>query len=54
MLGLDVSAALLILAILLLVRLVVGAIGGWGAWELGGAVARRLGRRNPATSEVGR
>jgi hypothetical protein len=54
MLGLDVSAALLILAILLLVRLVAGAIGGWGAWELGGAVARRLGRRNPATSEVSR
>lgn len=54
MLGLDVSAALLILAVLLLVRLVVGAIGGWGAWELGGAVARRLGRRGPATSEASR
>lgn len=54
MLGLDVSAALLILAVLLLVRLVVGAIGGWGAWELGGAVARRLGRRGPATSEANR
>jgi len=52
MLGLDVSAAILILAILLLVRLVVGGIGGWCAWELGGAVARRLGRRGPATSEV--
>ena len=48
MLGLDTSAALLILAVLLLVRLVVGGIGGWGAWELGGAVARRLGRRSPA------
>jgi hypothetical protein len=54
MIGLDPSAALLILAILLLVRLVVGAIGGWVAWELGGAVARRLGRRNPAANEVGR
>ena len=52
MLGLDVSAAILILAILLLVRLVVGGIGGWCAWELGGAVARRLGRCGPATSEV--
>jgi len=43
-LGLDASAAWLILAILLLIRLVVGAIGGWSAWKLGGAVARRLGR----------
>ena len=54
MLGLNASAALLILAVLLLVRLVVGAVGGWGAWGLGGAVARRLGRRRPAASEVGR
>lgn len=53
-LGLDISAALLIMAILLLVRLVIGGIGGWTAWGLGGAVARRLGRRNPAASEVGR
>ena len=43
-LGLDVSAAWLILAVLLLVRLIVGAISGWSAWKLGGAVARRLGR----------
>lgn len=54
MLGLDVSAAILIIAVLLLARLVVGGIGGWVAWELGGAVARRLGRRPPAASEVGR
>jgi len=52
MLGLDTSAALLILAVLLLVRLLVGAVGGWTAWGLGGAVARRLGRRRPAASEV--
>ena len=44
-LGLDPSAALLILAVLLLIRLAVGAVSGWSAWELGGAVARRLGRR---------
>ncbi len=54
MLGLDVSAALLILTILLLVRLIVGGIGGWTAWQLGSAVAHRLGRRTPATSEVDR
>lgn len=54
MLGIDVSAALAILAILLLVRLVVGAIAGWGAWALGGAVARRLGRPAQAGREVGR
>jgi hypothetical protein len=53
MLGLDTAAALLILAVLLLVRLVAGAVGGWGAWGLGGAVARRLGRRRPPASEVG-
>lgn len=48
MLGLDVSAALLILGTLLLVRLIVGGIAGWSAWALGGAVARRLGRRAPS------
>lgn len=51
-LGLDPSAAWLILVILLLVRLVVGAIGGWSAWKLGGAVAHRLGRRMPVTGEA--
>lgn len=50
-LGLAPSLALLILALLLLIRLAVGALGGWGAWELGRAVARRLGRRMPATGE---
>jgi len=54
MLGMDVSAALAILAILLLVRFLVGAIAGWGAWALGGAVARRLGRPAQASSEAGR
>ena len=53
-LGLDISAALLIMAILLLVRLVVGGIGGWIAWGLGGAVARRLGLRRFAMNEAGR
>lgn len=43
MLGLDPSAALLILGVLLLARLAVGAASGWGAWALGGAVVRRLG-----------
>ncbi len=52
MLGWDVSAAVLILVVLLVARLVVGAIGGWTAWELGGAVARRLGRRLPAADET--
>ena len=46
------SAAVLILVVLLVARLVVGAIGGWTAWELGGAVARRLGRRLPAADET--
>lgn len=51
MLGLDVSDALLILAVLLIVRLVVGGVAGWIAWALGGAVARRLGRPSLAASE---
>ena len=47
-LGLDPSIALVILATLLLIQLVVGAIGGWGAWNLGKAVVRRL---QPSESE---
>ncbi len=47
-LGWDTSAAWLILAVLLLVRLVAGAFGGWMAWKLGSAVARRLGRHATA------
>ncbi len=49
-LGLDPSAAWLILFILLTIRLIVGAISGWSAWKLGGAVAHRLGRREPAAN----
>jgi hypothetical protein len=50
-LGLDASLALLILAILLLVRLTVGAISGWCAWKLGEAVARRLHGAAPIENE---
>jgi hypothetical protein len=49
-LRLDASAAWLILSTLLLIRLIVGAISGWSAWKLGGAVARRLGRREPTAN----
>lgn len=51
MLGLDASFALVILAVLLGVRLIVGGISGWSAWALGGAVARRLGQRTQAVPE---
>lgn len=54
LLGLDPSAALFILATLLLIQLVIGGISGWGAWKLGGAVARRLGPHDAATSESNR
>ena len=54
MLGLATSAGLLILAILLLIRLAVGAVAGWAAWELSWAVARRLGRRGGVASEAER
>ena len=50
MLGLDVSAALAILAILLLIRLLAGGIAGWGAWALGGAVVKRLGWASAASA----
>jgi len=53
-LGIAPSAALWILGILLLVRLLVGALGGWVAWKLGQAVAKRMGRRFPSTGEVTR
>jgi hypothetical protein len=51
MLGLDASLALLILAVLLIVRLLVGGIAGWSAWALGHAVGRRLGHRSIVTNE---
>jgi len=43
-LGLDVRYSIAILVILFVIRLVVGAVAGWLAWDLGGAVRRRLAR----------
>ena len=43
-LGLDVRYSIAILVVLFLIRLVVGAVAGWLAWDLGGAVRRRLAR----------
>lgn len=51
MLGLDASFAIVIVAVLVGVRLVVGGVSGWSAWALGGAVARRLGQRSEAVAE---
>lgn len=44
LLGLDVRYSIAILVMLLFIRLVVGAVAGWLAWDLGGAVRRRLER----------
>jgi ABC-type thiamin/hydroxymethylpyrimidine transport system permease subunit len=44
LLDLDVRYSIAILAALLFVRLIVGAVAGWLAWDLGGAVRRRLAR----------
>jgi hypothetical protein len=44
LLGLDVRYSLAILVVLFAIRLVVGAAAGWLAWDLGGAVRRRLAR----------
>ena len=41
-LGIDVHYALLIIGLLFLMRVAVGAVAGWLAWDLGGAVRRRL------------
>ena len=38
----DMRYGLAILLILFLVRVIVGALAGWLAWDLGGAVRRRL------------
>jgi hypothetical protein len=44
LLGFDVRYSIAILVILFVIRLVVGAAAGWLAWDLGGAVRRRLAR----------
>jgi ABC-type thiamin/hydroxymethylpyrimidine transport system permease subunit len=44
LLGLDVRYSIAILVILFVIRLAVGAVAGWLAWDLGGAVQRRLAR----------
>ena len=44
LIGLDVRYSIAILVILFFIRLVVGAVAGWLAWDLGGAVQRRLAR----------
>jgi hypothetical protein len=44
LLGLDARYSIAILVGLFVIRLVVGAVAGWLAWDLGGAVRRRLAR----------
>ena len=44
LLGLDVRYSLAVLVVLFAIRLVVGAVAGWLAWDLGGAVRRRMAR----------
>jgi hypothetical protein len=44
LLGLDVRYSIAILVVLFFIRLAVGAVAGWLAWDLGGAVRRRLAR----------
>jgi hypothetical protein len=43
-LGMDVGQAVAVIGVLFLFRVVVGAVGGWLAWDLGRLVARRLAR----------
>ncbi len=44
LLGLSVGYALLIIVVLLLIRVVVGGLAGWAAWDLGKVVRGRLAR----------
>jgi hypothetical protein len=44
LLGIDVSYALLVIAILFLIRIVAGGLAGWIAWDLGRVVHGRLAR----------
>jgi len=44
LIGLDVRYSIAILVGLFFIRLIVGAVAGWLAWDLGGAVRRRLAR----------
>jgi len=44
LLRVDVSYALAIIVLLLLIRIVAGALGGWAAWDLGRVVRGRLAR----------
>jgi hypothetical protein len=44
LLGLDVRYSIAILVVLFTIRLIIGAAAGWLAWDLGGAVRRRLAR----------
>jgi len=41
-LGIEISYALVIVAVFLLIRIVAGGMAGWLAWELGKAVQARL------------
>lgn len=49
-LGLDTDAALLIVAGLIAIHLIVGAVAGWFAWETGGELQKRMGRTTPTTT----
>ena len=43
-LGLDASAVLIIAVLLIVIRLLIGAVAGWFAWDVGRELQKRLGR----------
>ena len=53
LLGLETSVAWVVLAVYLLVHVILGGVGGWSAWTLGGAVSRRMGHRGPTAGASG-
>jgi ABC-type thiamin/hydroxymethylpyrimidine transport system permease subunit len=43
-LGLDSSAVLIIVVLLIVIRLLIGGVAGWFAWDVGRELQKRLGR----------
>jgi ABC-type thiamin/hydroxymethylpyrimidine transport system permease subunit len=52
LLGLDTDTALLIVAALVIIRLLVGAIAGWFAWSAGHELQKRTGQQQAASQSL--
>ena len=50
-LGLDASGVLIIVVLLIVIRLLIGAVAGWFAWDVGRELQKRLGRSSRPVSQ---